>query len=137
MNDKFLLKPIPPNANIISIRIYILTMSVTIEVQDEPKLVDGYPKLAQRMDATPETAILRRFGALNIQSLLYFQAELIHLEMNLRELELAASKSEDDILKKYARDWAWLGLLRRDEKDEHWQTVLAIRKTLKEYSGYF
>lgn len=110
-------------------------MSFAIEMQDVPKLVDGYPKLAQRMSTTPETAILRRFSNLNMQSILYYQAELIHLETTLRELEVAASMSEDDRAKRYARDWAWLGLLTQEGKDEQWQTVLAIRKTLKEYSG--
>jgi hypothetical protein len=42
--------------------------------------VNGYPKLARHMGASPEIAIFRRFGALNAQNLLYLQAELVHLE---------------------------------------------------------
>lgn len=110
------------------------TMSVVIEVGDEHNLVNGYPKLAQRMGQIPETAIFRRFGPLSAQNLLYIQAELTHLERRLRKLELDSSKSEHDEPKKYALDWAWLALSQTDRTQEQWQIVLAIRRLLKEYS---
>ena len=47
--------------------------------------VRGYPKLAGQMGLRPEVAIFRRFGALNAENLLYFQAELALLERDLQE----------------------------------------------------
>jgi hypothetical protein len=44
----------------------------------------GYAQLASLMGAHPEVAVFRRFGALNAQNLLYLQAELTHLELELR-----------------------------------------------------
>jgi trans-aconitate methyltransferase len=56
----------------------------------EPSIspIDGYPKLARYIQTYPECAIYRRFGSLNSQNLLYFQADLTHLEQKLRQLEL-------------------------------------------------
>jgi len=45
--------------------------------------IKGYPKLAGQIELCPETAIFRRFGALNAENLLYFQAELVWLETEL------------------------------------------------------
>lgn len=98
------------------------------------KLVNGYPAFAAMMGRTPELAILRRFSSLNIQDLLYRQAELTQLETDLRELEVSASQSVDGHRNLYARDWAWLERSRYDGDDEQWQLMLNIRSKLKEYS---
>jgi hypothetical protein len=45
----------------------------------------GYPKLAQLFERYPSTAIFRRFGFLNMMSLLSLQAELMGLERRLKE----------------------------------------------------
>ena len=45
--------------------------------------MEGYAKLASFMASDSEFAIFRRFGALNAQNLLYYQAELMDLETHL------------------------------------------------------
>jgi hypothetical protein len=99
-----------------------------------PRHVNGYPKLARHMGASPEMAIFRRFGALNAQNLLYLQAELVHLEKKLREFEKRDSQSSEGMKSQYARDWFWLSRSENDGNDDQWQTVLAIREKLVEYS---
>jgi hypothetical protein len=101
-----------------------------------PRPVLGYPALAAYMGATPETAIFRRFADLNVQSLLYYQAELICLEARLRKLEVANSNRDgSDSNSRYSRDWEWLshqgsnGLF-----NDQLKLVLRIRTVLKDYS---
>ena len=47
-----------------------------------------YHKLAGMMANHGEVAIFRRFDQLNLKNLLYMQAELIHLEAELHQMEL-------------------------------------------------
>jgi hypothetical protein len=54
---------------------------------DTKKQVPGYPTLAGKMSLTPRHAILKGFAALGMQNLLYYQAELVHLENRLRKAE--------------------------------------------------
>jgi hypothetical protein len=103
-------------------------------VKSPQQHVNGYPKLARYMGASPEIAIFRRFGALNAQNLLYLQAELVHLEKKLREFEKRDSQSSEGMKSQYARDWFWLSRSENDGNDGQWQTVLAIREKLVEYS---
>src|SRR6266516_7333070 len=49
--------------------------------------VRGYPSLSYEMGRNPEVAIIRRFGALNVQNLLYLQARLTVLEQQLHRQE--------------------------------------------------
>jgi hypothetical protein len=102
-------------------------------------LAHGYPKLAYEMGSMPEIAILRRFASLNVQNLLYFQAELVILEKRLREMELESSRLQCEGRPRmpetgYAQDWYWLGHDDNDPQNRQWQTVLRIRQRLKEYS---
>ena len=98
-------------------------------------LVLGYPTLAAYIGATPELTIFRRFTNLQTQSLLYYQAELIYLEGQLRDLEVQASNSED--LARFARDWEWLGAVDLNGVLNHHMTVmLRIRTVMKEYSMF-
>jgi hypothetical protein len=101
-------------------------------------LVLGYPTLAAYIGATPELTIFRRFTNLQTQSLLYYQAELIYLEGQLRELEVEASNSEDlDPKSRFARDWEWLGAVDLNGGLNHHVTVvLRIRAVVKEYSTF-
>jgi hypothetical protein len=48
-------------------------------------IMKGYAKLGLLMGEFPEVAILRRFSALSAQNLLYLQAELRQLEVDLRK----------------------------------------------------
>jgi hypothetical protein len=42
--------------------------------------MEGYPKIAQLMSQHGGLAIFRKCGSMNIQNLLYIQAELTYLE---------------------------------------------------------
>jgi hypothetical protein len=102
------------------------------------KLVAGYPKLAGLMGLFPELAILRRFGSLNMRNLLYMQAELVYLENELQECELADkyARSRDERTR-YRSNWFWLRESARygeGEPSRQLRLVLKIREKLKEYS---
>lgn len=94
---------------------------------------EGYAKIAMTMSHHGELAIFRRFSKLNLQNLLYLQAELTNLEKDLGELverdKLDASRGF------YAKDW-WSLAESSDEEEgqEQWDKVLQIREKLKEYS---
>ncbi|KAE9365191.1 hypothetical protein N431DRAFT_496331 [Stipitochalara longipes BDJ] len=96
--------------------------------------IEGYPKLACHMGKYPENAIYRRFGSLNSRNLLYFQAELTHLERKLHRLEAADLASTEGNRSKYSKDWYWLNNSVFDETSEQIETVLAIRDKLKDYN---
>ncbi len=101
--------------------------------------MEGYAKLAALMGAHPEVAILRRFGALNAQNLLYLQAELTLLESDLRHFSAEDSTSHDPDRNLYSRDWYVLsrsndGANRDESAGTQWRIMLKIRDKLKEYS---
>lgn len=99
-------------------------------------LVLGYPILGSYMGASPETAILRRFADLNMQTLLYYQAELICLQARLRDLELANSRcNASDPKSRMSKDWEWLSRVDPNgHPNEQMRLALQIRGVLKEYS---
>ncbi|KAF2123919.1 hypothetical protein P153DRAFT_303310 [Dothidotthia symphoricarpi CBS 119687] len=101
-----------------------------------PDVVIGYPKLAARIEIQPEIAIYRRFGALNAQNLLYFQAELSDLEQELKKQQVEDSNSQEGKRSSYAKNWSWLqeSELQGDENARQVQLVLRIRETLREYN---
>lgn len=67
--------------------------------------MSGYNKLAALMGAYPEVAIFRRFAALNAQNILHFQAEIVDLEITLREYESADDNSDDPARSRLGRNW--------------------------------
>lgn len=101
-----------------------------------PSPTEGYPKLAHHMGTYPECAIYRRFGSLNSQNLLYFQAELTHLERKLRRLEATDLASTQGNRSNYSKDWYWLNNSVFEENSEQLETVREIRSKLKEYSEF-
>ena len=91
------------------------------------------------MGSHPEVAILRRFGALNAQNLLYLQAELVALEQDLRAISAEDSSSNEQDRANYSRDWYALSRSQNqttggEDARKQWQTILLIREKLKEYS---
>ncbi|KAL8717935.1 MAG: hypothetical protein Q9225_004883 [Loekoesia sp. 1 TL-2023] len=54
-----------------------------------------YNRLTCMIAKHGEAAIFRRFDALNIKNLLYMQAELVHLEAELRQIEQDEKSSAD------------------------------------------
>ena len=101
--------------------------------------MEGYAKIASIMGSHPEVAILRRFGALNAQNLLYLQAELVALEQDLRAISAEDSTSNEQDRANYSRDWYTLRQSQNqttgsEDAGKQWQTILLIREKLKEYS---
>jgi hypothetical protein len=109
-------------------------MSATDDLSD---VVVGYPKLAAKIEILPEIAIFRRFGALNAQNLLYYQAELTYLERKLKLQQSKDSQYGNGNERSYAVDWFWLENSKVQESAPQLDLILRIRKVLKEYSKLF
>jgi len=94
---------------------------------------EGHAKVATLLSHHSELAIFRRFSKLNFQNLLYLQAELTHLEANLKKL--VDRDAQNPNRQQYSRDWLFLAQ-NDDEHDdrEQWDKFLQIRDKLKEYS---
>lgn len=108
--------------------------SIDLEAQHER---GGYDLLGQLMGKAAETAIFRSFTALSAENILYLQAELISLETDWRETQAVNKVSQDRT--KSSRLWNWDELRNsgEDGNDDQWETVLQIRKLLKEYRKRF
>jgi hypothetical protein len=101
--------------------------------QDRPK---GYPKLAARTEVQPELAIYRRFGALNAQNLLYYQAELVDIEEKLMTQQVKDSQDTTGAKQKYSSNWFRLKVSATDGDTKQLDLVTRMREILKEYSQY-
>ena len=92
----------------------------------------GYPKLADYVALEPQSAIFKRFGALNAENLFYMQAEIAGLEEELREIVANDTNSRDPKVQKFSQSWRILQAAR--ENSAQWQKRMEIRARLKEYS---
>lgn len=99
-----------------------------------PDIVVGYPKLAAKIEILPEAAIYRRFGALNAQNILYYQAELTYLEQKLREQQRSDDADQKGHGKSYAINWFWLKYSKADGDGRQLDLILEIRELLAKYS---
>jgi hypothetical protein len=97
--------------------------------------MEGYSNLAQFMGQHTEFGIFRQFSRLNLQNLLYLQAELVHLEADLRETVRADQNSGHPRKVAYSKDWWSLANSRNDGDERQWAKVLEIREKLREYSA--
>ncbi|EPE26349.1 hypothetical protein GLAREA_02261 [Glarea lozoyensis ATCC 20868] len=92
----------------------------------------GYPKVAHLMATQEEFAILRRFRVLNMQKLLYLQAEISHLEAELNQL---ATRDETHADRQYhAKDWWSLSHGEGENDSEQWLKFLELSKKLDFYN---
>lgn len=98
-------------------------------------LVRGYPRLAGHMETIPETAIFRRFTALNARNLLYYQQELTDMEDQLKRIEYRDSMSGKGQRPHYARNAAALQDSVAVGDPAQWTLMLQIREKLKQYSA--
>ena len=97
---------------------------------------EGYAQVAWRMSTYPELAIVRRFKDLNLQNVLYLQAELTEMEDALRSQEEIDRNSPYEMQRWNARSWK---VLQNGDQDaegdgEKWKMFLRIREKLVEYS---
>lgn len=94
---------------------------------------EGYAKVATLMSHHGELAIFRRFTKLNYQNMLYLQAELTHLEVDINTLAIRDAASPG----RGAYSSHWWHLAQSEEShddDEQWDKALQIREKLNEYS---
>ncbi|KIM96142.1 hypothetical protein OIDMADRAFT_183557 [Oidiodendron maius Zn] len=96
---------------------------------------EGYSKIAALMSCHGEFAIFRRFKKLNFQNLLYLQAELTHLEADLKEVAVRDQADPNRAI--YSKHWWYLAQSEEDHDDrEQWEKVIQIREKLKEYNEH-
>jgi hypothetical protein len=94
--------------------------------------MEGYPQISQLMQQHSELAIFRKFGDLNMLSLLHLQAEIMHLEENYHKLSKSDKESSSRAYR--SQDWWSLTQLDCDGKREQWDALCELRKKLREYS---
>lgn len=95
---------------------------------------EGYAKVAHLMSRHNEYGIFRSFSILNLQNLLYMQAEIIHLEQDLKEIVQIDRSSNDPVRSIQERHWQLLSDSQEDGHNSHWRKMQEIRVKLKEYS---
>jgi hypothetical protein len=94
----------------------------------------GYAKVAALMGRYPESAMFLQFSDMQIQSLLYQQAELFGLQQDLRELE--GFNETNPEFSKYFTNWSALSTADQGTGGEkQWELVLLIREKLSQYSS--
>ena len=103
-----------------------------------------YSQLSDFMVEYPETYIVRTFSKLNAKNVLYYQAELVHLEQELEEIEEedATTPSRQSYCKRWKKLQAGIeevdldpGPQQDSRRDQlQWQTFKKIRTVLEKYS---
>ncbi|EON62157.1 hypothetical protein W97_01376 [Coniosporium apollinis CBS 100218] len=91
----------------------------------------GYPRLAHWVGREPSFAIFRRFATLNAKNILYLQAEIAYLELELDELERLNS---DDCGSLQTHLQGLLSAPEGSSGHKQMQKMLEIRGKLKEYN---
>lgn len=94
----------------------------------------SYNRLAALIGKHQELAMFRRFQTLNAKSLLYMQAELLHLENELKSIELDDESSKDI---HRASLHASVFNLKESSGGDHqlqWNKAIEIRDKLERYS---
>ncbi|KAL9111750.1 MAG: hypothetical protein Q9227_003809 [Pyrenula ochraceoflavens] len=99
-----------------------------------PVKMQGYSRIAKLMSKNKELACVRRFASLNMQDLLYYQAELVQLEADYHELALARPSAKNPLGALYDQDWWTLSQSHMDSEHKQWKLWLQIREKLKEYN---
>ncbi|KAK7994513.1 hypothetical protein PG991_016101 [Apiospora marii] len=92
----------------------------------------GYPKLASFM-VEHDYVILRQFRELAVRDLLYLQAEICQLELDLKDQGMEDAKASND--RRYY-DCDWWRLHQGEERatgGEQWELALKIRAKLRDY----
>lgn len=100
----------------------------------------GHQRLADFMAEHPANAVFRRFGSLNALNLLYYQAELTELEIDLCKVAKIDRESTDRHRQLYFRSYLLLSQGKTDSNDTasesmaQWKLILKLRSVMKEYS---
>lgn len=89
----------------------------------------GYDRLAALMARDPGSSIYRSFSKLNAKNLLYLQAEIAYIQIDLQDIIEEDGQSEDKVSFPFS---VWD--MKNSEDPVQWEKVLEARKLLKEYS---
>lgn len=95
-------------------------------------MAEGYAKIAMLMGEHNELGIFRGFRTLNMQSLLYQQAEITFLESRLQSL--VQSNPGNSGQGGSTNDWWLLANSDHDGVKEVWEIVQQIQVKLEKYS---
>ena len=99
---------------------------------------NGYLTMAQFNGEFPEYAIYRCFGTLNSMNLLMLQAELIMLELRLRQYIKEDNASTDTVTRLYNKNFVLssghMPCVRKG-RSRQYQLILRIRQVLRQYSA--
>jgi hypothetical protein len=106
-----------------------------------------YSKLSAFMARYPEIAIFRTFADLNVKNILYYEAELAHLERELQEVEKRDAACGTSPRQNYGTRWIkmqagleWPEICQEPRQntqgdERQWRMIVQIRKVLEKYSG--
>lgn len=97
---------------------------------------EGYRAIAQYFAKENGIVILNRFRALNIQNLLYMQAELFHLEDELHCIAIEDSKASCSTRQNYRHSFLDLKESLKGKECFQWAKMLEIREKLDRYSTH-
>jgi hypothetical protein len=97
------------------------------------KPIEGYPRLANLLGHHPRMAIFRRFARLNAQNLLYMQAEIAQLELDLDLIALEDSQSSDPNRQSF-QTYVHLLKIAKGSDSLQWRKLTELRSRLREYS---
>lgn len=90
--------------------------------------------LAERIAVKPQTAIYRRFDALNARHILYLQAELCILEKQLRVMEHKDKEKDKEGRLGYAVDYQRMLETQKSQGKEQLVLIRKMHRKLNEYS---
>ncbi|KAL8851884.1 MAG: hypothetical protein Q9221_003207 [Calogaya cf. arnoldii] len=94
----------------------------------------NYNKLATLMGEYQELASFKRFQQLNAKSLLYMQAEILHLDSELSGIEREDQRSRDELCSSFHTSVFKLKESYGSAHDMQWRKVLEIREKLERYT---
>ena len=92
---------------------------------------DSYAGFGALMNGNSDVAIVRKFGDLNAQNILYLQAELVTLENKLRKQEYHDRYYGEGVVRNFHHDY---GILVQHEESAQYSLLARIREKLREYS---
>jgi hypothetical protein len=116
--------------NLLCVVLYYLTFSF-----QAVRMVTGYEKLGNLIGRYPSLSIYRKFGALASENLLHMQAELLHLEAEIRLIK--KQDRQDPEKAGFGTCWSALrGASSNGGADLQWRRSLEIRQKLAEYCSY-
>lgn len=93
-----------------------------------------YNRLASMFAAHGEIALFRRFDTLNMKSLLYMQAELVHLEAELHQIENDDKSSPNPEKLKHPFSVYDLKHLASTMQSSQWEKYKEIQEKIQNYS---